>query len=596
MNDSTSDGAPFQDGSEVTALAILRAGLSLNPEFRPVIRLLLATGVLLSLGRIAIPVLFQRLIDGDLLEAATYDRGELITLALITTAVVVGVVVLSVFSQFVLIRTSEHALSRLRRVVLRRAVDLSLAEHATERQGDLVSRTTGDIEALTRFVDWGAYAWLVNISIAITASLAMFVYSWQLAGVAVISLALMVPILLKMQRARQQRVTVVRNRTADLLSDANETIAGGEVIRAFGQYGAASRQLEDDVDSLYASHLRANRVMAVLFTVSDIFGTIAISAVVLTAVWLGADGPSLGTTVAILFLVQIILTPIAELTEVIDDTTMALAGWQRTIELATRPQAIPPAENPLPIHDGPLEIDVDHVSFAYNDHAVLHDVSLHVRSGTAVAVVGATGSGKTTLARLLCRLADPDQGSVALGGVDVRHLSESDRRAAVRMVPQDGFLFAMPVRENIRMGRDDATDAEIVTAIADLGLTVWVESLPGGLDTEIGPGGDGLSVGERQLVAVVRAALADPGVLILDEATSSLDPATERAMTEALDRLKQGRTTVTVAHRLSTAERADLVVVFGDGRIVETGTHDELVSAGGEYTSLYEAWSRGVAI
>ncbi|NCG38238.1 MAG: hypothetical protein GWP48_12055, partial [Actinobacteria bacterium] len=160
MNDSTSDGAPFQDGSEVTALAILRAGLSLNPEFRPVIRLLLATGVLLSLGRIAIPVLFQRLIDGDLLEAATYDRGELITLALITTAVVVGVVVLSVFSQFVLIRTSEHALSRLRRVVLRRAVDLSLAEHATERQGDLVSRTTGDIEALTRFVDWGAYAWL----------------------------------------------------------------------------------------------------------------------------------------------------------------------------------------------------------------------------------------------------------------------------------------------------------------------------------------------------------------------------------------------------------------------------------------------------
>jgi ABC-type multidrug transport system fused ATPase/permease subunit len=164
------------------------------------------------------------------------------------------------------------------------------------------------------------------------------------------------------------------------------------------------------------------------------------------------------------------------------------------------------------------------------------------------------------------------------------------------MVPQDGFLFAMPVRENIRMGRDDATDAEIVTAIADLGLTVWVESLPGGLDTEIGPGGDGLSVGERQLVAVVRAALADPGVLILDEATSSLDPATERAMTEALDRLKQGRTTVTVAHRLSTAERADLVVVFGDGRIVETGTHEELVSAGGEYTSLYEAWSRGVAI
>jgi len=594
MSESTSDEALA--GSDVTSFAILRAGLVLNPEFRPVIRLLLGTGVVLALGRVAIPVLFQRLIDGDLLQAGGYDRGELLTLAGITTAVVVGVVLLSVIGQLVLIRTSEMALARLRRVVLRRAVDLSLAEHATERQGDLVSRTTGDIEALTRFVDWGAYAWLVNTSIAITAALAMFVYSWPLALIACVALVLMVPILVSLQRARQQRIGVVRVHTADLLSDANEAIAGGEVIRAFGQHEQAAARLGADVDRLYDSQIHANKVMAWLFTISDIFGTIAISAVILTAVWLGAGSTTLGETVAILFLVQIILTPIAELTEVIDDTTVALAGWQRTIELANRPQAIPPATDPLPIHDGPLEIDVEAVSFAYNDHAVLHDVSLHVPAGTAVAVVGATGSGKTTLARLLCRLADPDEGSVALGGVDVRRLAESDRRAAVRMVPQDGFLFAMPVRENIRMGRDDATDADIVTAIADLGLTQWVGSLPEELDTEIGPAGDGLSVGERQLVAVVRAALADPGVLILDEATSSLDPATELAMTEALDRLKRGRTTVTVAHRLSTAERAELVVVFADGRIVETGTHDDLVVAGGEYASLYEAWSRGIAI
>ncbi len=594
MSDSTPDQT-IED-TDVTAFSILRAGLALNPEFRPVIRLLLGTGVILGLGRVVIPVLFQRLIDGDLLQAGGYDRGELLTLAGITTAVVVGVVLLSVIGQIVLIRTSEMALARLRSVVLRRAVDLSLAEHATERQGDLVSRTTGDIEALTRFVDWGAYSWLVNTSIALTATIAMFVYSWPLALIATVALALMVPILVSLQRARQQRIGVVREHTADLLSDANEAIAGGEVIRAFGQHASASGRLNDDVVRLYDSQIHANKVMAWLFTISDIFGTIAISAVVLTAAWLGSDGTTLGETVAILFLVQIILTPIAELTEVIDDTTLALAGWQRTIELATRPQAIPPAVDPLPIHAGPLEVDIDAVSFAYDDHAVLHEVSLHIPAGTAVAVVGATGSGKTTLARLLCRLADPDQGSVALGGVDVRRLSEADRRDAVRMVPQDGFLFAMPVSENIRMGRDDATDADITTAIADLGLTVWVNSLPEGLATEIGPAGDGLSVGERQLVAVVRAALADPGVLILDEATSSLDPATELAMTEALDRLKQGRTTVTVAHRLSTAERADLVVVFADGRVVETGTHADLINAGGEYATLYDAWSRGVAI
>ena len=333
-----------------------------------------------------------------------------------------------------------------------------------------------------------------------------------------------------------------------------------------------------------------------LFTISDIFGTIAIGAVLLAAIWLGVDGPTLGTTIAIIFLVQMILVPIAELTEVIDQTSLALAGWERTIDLASRPQAIPPASDPKPIRSGPLEIDVDAVDFAYGDHRVLHQVSVSIPAGTAVAVVGATGSGKTTLARLLCRLADPAAGTVALGGVDVRDLSDHDRRRSVRMVPQDGFLFASTVRANVLMGRDDATDDDLDTVVADLGLTDWVETLPAGLDTEIGPAGDGLSVGERQLVAVMRAALADPGVLILDEATSSLDPATELAMTEALDRLKRGRTTVTVAHRLSTAERADLVVVFDQGRVVEQGTHADLVGGGGVYAGLYEAWTRGASI
>lgn len=185
---------------------------------------------------------------------------------------------------------------------------------------------------------------------------------------------------------------------------------------------------------------------------------------------------------------------------------------------------------------------------------------------------------------------------MSLGGVDIADLSDDDRRRSVRMVPQDGFLFAGTVRANVLMGRDDAADDDLDTVVADLGLVEWVATLPAGLDTEIGPAGSGLSVGERQLVAVMRAALADPGVLILDEATSSLDPATELAMTEALDRLKRGRTTVTVAHRLSTAERADLVVVFDHGRVVEQGRHHELVTAGGVYAGLHEAWTRGASV
>jgi len=291
-----------------------------------------------------------------------------------------------------------------------------------------------------------------------------------------------------------------------------------------------------------------------------------------------------------------VLTPIAELTEVIDTTATAMAGWERVIDLATRPHAIPPAVNPEPVASGPLSIEVEDVSFGYGQQPVLHHVSLSIPAGTSVAIVGATGSGKTTLARLLCRLADPNTGVVRLGGIDLRRLSDADRRAAVRMVPQDGFLFATTVRENILMGRDNATEADIQRAVADLGLQAWIDSLPAGLDTTIGPSGDGLSVGERQLVAVTRAALADPGLLILDEATSSLDPATELAMSEALERLKQGRTTVTVAHRLSTAERAQTILVFDTGTIVERGSHAELVAADGIYARLHQAWTRGASL
>jgi len=585
-----------RDHDAVSPLAIVRRGLELSPEFKPVVGLLLASGLLIGLGRIAIPVLFQQLLDDDLLTSGGWDSGRLATLALITLGVVLVVSVLSIVSELWLIRVAEHALARLRQVVLRRAVDLSLEEHAIERQGDLVSRTTGDIEALTQFVDWGAYSWLVNNTIAITAIITMFVYSWPLALVALVCLGLMVPVLIRMQREQQRRVLVVRERTGVLLSEANEAIAGGHAVRVFGQRRSTRDRMYRDIDERYDAQIHANRVQSVLFTVSDVFGTIAIAAVILTAVWMGVDGPTLGTTVAIVFLVQLTLVPIAELTEVVDQTSLALAGWERTVELANRPQAIPPAATPEPIRSGPLEIAVDDVSFAYGDHVVLQEVSLQIPAGTSVAIVGATGSGKTTLARLLCRLADPASGSISLGGVDLRALGEADRRQSVRMVPQDGFLFATTVRDNVLKGRDDATDADLPTVVADLGLTTWIETLPAGLDTEIGPGGDGLSVGERQLVAVMRAALADPGVLILDEATSSLDPATELAMTEALDRLKRGRTTVTVAHRLSTAERADLVVVFDHGRVVGVGSHDELVAAGGVYADLHAAWTRGASI
>jgi len=211
-------------------------------------------------------------------------------------------------------------------------------------------------------------------------------------------------------------------------------------------------------------------------------------------------------------------------------------------------------------------------------------------AGSSVAVVGETGSGKTTFAMLLARLADPTAGQVMLGGVDLRMVSADDRRRSVRMVPQDGFLFDTTVGANIRFGRRDSTEADVQAAVDELGLCTWVAGLPAGLDTRVGERGSSLSVGERQLVALLRAQLADPGLLILDEATSAVDPDTEQTLERALEHLAEGRTTVSVAHRLSTAERSDLVLVFDRGRIVENGSHAELAEAGGTYAALYESW------
>jgi ABC-type multidrug transport system fused ATPase/permease subunit len=246
---------------------------------------------------------------------------------------------------------------------------------------------------------------------------------------------------------------------------------------------------------------------------------------------------------------------------------------------------------------GALSVRAEGVEYSYREGGrVLHGISLDIAAGEHVAIVGETGCGKTTFVKLVSRLADPRAGRIEVGGIDLREIAASSRHRSLRMVPQDGFLFDTTVGENVRAGRDGATARDVETAFEELGLGGWVAALPRGLETTVGERGEALSVGERQLVALARAQIADPGLLILDEATSAVDPATERRISEALRRLSEGRTTITVAHRLSTAEGADRVLVFDAGRLVETGTHEELVSAGGTYAGLYESWLGNVRV
>jgi ATP-binding cassette, subfamily B, bacterial len=405
-------------------------------------------------------------------------------------------------------------------------------------------------------------------------------------------MAPVVPLLRWMQRLLVAAWDAVRTRVGELLAALSESIMGAAVIRAYRAQDAARRRVAAANDRRRRAEIRAGLIGAVLFPTSEVFSALAIAAVITVGMVLGPGGDmSAGKLVAFAFLVAIFLQPVADLTELLDFSQQAIAGWRRVLDVLDTPVEVLEPDPGRDLPRGALEVTLDHVWFSYHGGPpVLRDITCAIPAGTRVALVGPTGSGKTTLAKLLIRLADPTSGSIRVGGLDLREVATRSRRSALVLVPQDGFLFDATVAENIRRGRLDAGEDDIRAACARLGLDAWVDSLPEGLQTRVGQRGERLSVGERQLVALVRGYLADPGCLILDEATSAVDPATEVRLREAIERLTAGRTAITVAHRLSAAEHADLVLVIERGRLVEQGRHEELLNARGAYARLYASW------
>jgi putative ABC transport system ATP-binding protein len=320
---------------------------------------------------------------------------------------------------------------------------------------------------------------------------------------------------------------------------------------------------------------------------------LATAGVVVAGTLLGVNGGlSEGRLIAFLFLVTLFIGPMQVATEVLNDAQNAIAGWRRVMAvLDTEPDVADPGPDGVELPRGPIDVAFENVSFAYpGGPTVLHDVSLRIAPRSRIAVVGETGSGKTTFAKLLTRLMDPVEGRILVDGVPLETVRFSSLRERIVMVPQDGFLFDGTLADNVRYGRPSATDAELTAALEELGLTDWLEGLPRGIRTPVGQRGESLSAGERQLVAIARAYLADPDLLVLDEATSAVDPATEVRIQRALDGLTRGRTAISIAHRMSTAESADEVLVFDAGRIVQRGPHSGLVSAAGTYADLYASW------
>jgi ATP-binding cassette, subfamily B, bacterial len=573
-----------------SAWGVLKRGIGESPELRRGLGLTVVVSLGVTISSLVTPILVQQVFDQgftpEFRPEFVYGRCAAAFVLVVVTFQAARV------AGRRLVRASEQALKNLRIRTFRHIHDLSIAEQSEEKRGVFVARVTADVDALQQFMEWGGIAWIISIAQAVGGLALMLYYSWQLALAVCVMLVPLLVVVGMMQARLSAAFNAARTRVGEMLSEVSESVMGAAVVRAYGLEEETHRKVENAISERYKAEVVAHFRAATLWPLSSVFYGAALSLVVALGAFYGPTwGLTFGKVTAFLFLADVFLHVFTDLPEIYSETQTAIAGWRKILAVHDLPieveEPVEGAELPL----GALAVRAEDVRYRYRTGPeVLHGISLAVPAGAHVAIVGETGCGKTTFVKLLSRLADPVSGRIVIEGTNLKDIEPSARRHAIRMVPQDGFLFDASVRENVRYGRTGSTDRDVETAFEELGLGDWVAALPDGLETPVGERGEALSVGERQLVALVRAQLGDPGLLILDEATSAVDPATERRITEALRRLSSGRTTVTIAHRLSTAEAADTVFVFDAGELVQVGTHEELVVSGGVYAKLYDSW------
>jgi ATP-binding cassette subfamily B protein len=537
---------------------------------------------------------------GPLLTQIGIDRGISngdLRVVLIAAGVFLAAIGLNVVASGARISYTGHLGERLMEMLRIRVFAhlqrLSLDYYTGERSGRVMTRMTSDIDALTALFQDG----LVNLAVqGFTLVIITAVLVWMSPMLALITIGVVVPIMLALtlwfRSASERGYAEVRDRIAEVLTDLAESLAGIRVIAAHNRRRRSVEVHEDIVDSHLHANLYTARVGAIYGPASDGVGIVGQAVVLGVGAWMVlGDRLTLGELSAFVLYLTAFFAPVQQLVQLYNTYQSGQAAVTKLRDLLATDPSVP--EDPDAVTMPPIDgaISLRDVTFAFEPgRDVLHAVDLDIAPGETFALVGPTGAGKSTIAKLMARFYDPSSGTVTIDGHDLRSVSLTSLRSQLGLVPQEPFLFHGTVRDNLTFAAPDTSDEDIMAACQELGIDDLVARLPAGLDTPVFERGSSLSAGERQLLALGRAFMARPRVLILDEATSNIDLAAERRIERAFDTLLANRTAVIVAHRLATAMRADRIGVVEHGTITEIGTHDELVALGGYYASVVARW------
>ena len=570
---------------------VLMRSIRMAGEFRRQAMWAMILVTISTICTLAGPVLVRHGIDAGIKAKDERALNFTVVAYLVVTAIayVVG------RAQYVSLNSAGEGFLRILRVkVFAQLQRQSMAFFDREKAGVLVARMTADIESMAELVQWGLMQFLSAFLLLFLAFFLLLSLSWQLTLITLIVFPFLIAASVKFQRDSSKAYLEVREKVGANLSALQEGITGVRVIQAYAREDEQIRRFEESNRALFRSHMHSVKVSTWYFGLIEFAGIASSALIIGIGGWLVHRGTvSLGTVVAFVLLLANLFDPVQQLSQLYNTLQSAAAALHKLFGILDATPDVDEVAAPTEL-PATGDVVVNNITFSYaaGSRPALENVNLILTAGTRLALVGPTGAGKSTLAKLMARLYDPQSGSVSFGGVDLRQASMEDLRRRIVVIPQEGFLFDGSVRDNLLIAKPTATETELLRALDNIGLRERFEALPEGLDTQVRERGSRLSAGERQLVALSRAALVDPAVLVLDEATSNLDPGTEMLVEAALEKLMIGRSVIVVAHRLSTVQRADKIAVVADAKISEIGTHDELIALNGHYALLASTWNK----